>query len=337
LDNATSVTIGYAGSYSANIPITQNLAPVPAQDYWFGSVRNDAVANNWNANVTNPYYIGNFASLQSSNPQLYNYMSNNSFFTSKTIPQSKLWAPDSQMNGLTMISTLGRARTHELDLAIQRRFAKGFNINLAYTRLYNYATDYFPNPFDTKPAWEPSNSGRPHRLVTTAVYELPTGKGRRYLQRGPLSWILGGYQISLIQEWQPGPLLTWSGVIYYSGDPQNICNGPETINQWFNTTGFQVNSALTAATGQARVFPNEINGNGACRAQSIKNFNASALRKFKIHERLALDVRVDAYNVANHQQLNAPVQTPGSTQFGQITGDNANVTRALIFYGRLTF
>jgi hypothetical protein len=232
---------------------------------------------------------------------------------------------------------LGRARTHELDLAIQRRFAKGLNVNLAYTRLYNYATDYFPNPFDLKPAWEPSNSGRPHRLVTTAVYELPTGKGRRFLQRGPLSWVLGGYQISVIQEWQPGPLLTWSSTIYYSGDPQNICNGPQTIGQWFKTTGFQVNSTLTAATGQARVFPNEINGNGACRAQSIKNFNASALRKFKIHERLDLDVRVDAYNVANHQQLNAPVQTPGSTQFGQITGDNTAVTRALIFYGRLTF
>jgi len=337
LDHATSFTVGYAGSYAEHLPISQNLAAVPAQYWSFGNTQNAAVANAWTANVSNPYYIGNFASLQTSNPLLYSYMANNSFYTSKTIAQNKLWVPYSQMNGLTTIAPLGRSRTDELDVALQRRFAKGFNLNLAYTRLYNYAADYFPNPFATSPAWEPSNNGRPQRLVTTAVYELPFGKGREYLRSGPLSWLFGGFQISVIQEWQPGPLITWSSTIYYTGNPQSICNGPQTIGEWFNTSGFQENSTLTALSGQARVFPNEINGNGGCRVQSIKNFNASALRKFKIKERFALDVRVDAYNVGNHQQLNAPVTTPTSTQFGQVTGDNTATPRAFIFYGRLTF
>jgi hypothetical protein len=337
LDQATTFTIGYAGSYAQNLPLSENMAPVPAQYWSFANTQNVAVSNAWTSNVSNPYYIGNFGSLQTSNPLLYNYMANNSFFTSKTISQSKLWVPSSQMNGLTEISSLGRSKTDELDVALQRRFSRGFNFNLAYTRLLNYAADYFPNPFDRQPAWEPSNNGRPHRLVTTTVYELPFGKGRRFFQHGPLSWFLGGYQISVIQEWQPGPLLTWSSTIYYSGNPQNICKGPQTISEWFNTTGFQENSALTALTGQARVFPNEINGGGGCRAQSIVNFNTSAARKFQIREGISLDLRMDAYNAANHQQLNAPVVTPTSTQFGQITGDNTATPRAFIFYGRITF
>jgi Carboxypeptidase regulatory-like domain len=337
IDNASSITVGYAGSYSQHLPLSQSASAVPAQYWSFSDVQNNTVANNWNANVTNPFYLNNFSGLQSSNPSLYNYMANNSFFTSPTITQSKLWVPYAQMNGLNVISDLGRAKTEELDIAFQRRFAKGLNLNVAYTRLWNYAADYFPNPFDAQPAWEPSNNGRPQRLVSTAVYELPAGKGRRYFKSGPASWILGGYQISVIQEYQPGPLITWSSTLYYSGNPTNICNGPQTIGEWFNTTGFQTNPALEAVTGQARVFPNEINWNGACRAQSIKNFNVSALRTFRIKERASLDIRVDAYNVANHQQLSAPVTSPTSSQFGQITGDNSAVTRAVIFYGRLTF
>src|SRR5262249_45110552 len=42
------VNIGYAGSYSDRIPISQNLAALPAQYSWFGSVRNDALAANLN-------------------------------------------------------------------------------------------------------------------------------------------------------------------------------------------------------------------------------------------------------------------------------------------------
>lgn len=43
-----------------------------------------------------------------------------------------------------------------------------------------------------------SNLDRTLGFISSAVYELPFGKGRPYLQTGPASWILGGWQIGAI-------------------------------------------------------------------------------------------------------------------------------------------
>src|SRR5262249_30284142 len=161
---------------------------------WFGNSRNDTVANNLNANVPNPYYIGNFSSLASSNPQLYSLMSSNTFFASPTIRKSALLAPFSQMNGLTETVAKDKVKTRKLDLSFQRNMSKGLSVTVAYARLYNYTADYFPNTFDTSPAWEPSNLGQPHRLTTAVVAELPFGKGKPWINSGLLSWLLGGYE-----------------------------------------------------------------------------------------------------------------------------------------------
>ena len=339
------LNVGYAGSYSDHIPISHNLAALPAQYNWFGTIRNDAVAANLNTNVTNPYNIKNFASLQSSNPLLYNYMASNSFFTSTTIRKSALLSPYSQMNGLTATEALGRAKTEQLEVSFQRRFFRGFNANAAYTRMYGYAADYFPNPFDASPAWEPSNTSKPHRLTTSAVAELPFGKGRRWLTKGPASLIAGGFQMSMISEYQPGALITWPSTTYYSGaNLTDICSGgPHTIGQWFNTANFQTGSTLVATTGQARVFPNIINGYGGCRGEALKRFNLSAQREFKLWERGTLQLRGDLYNVANHSQFALPNTTTTSAQFGQITGTilggggGPTNNRSIFVSGRISF
>ncbi|MCU1236438.1 MAG: hypothetical protein JWP63_4405 [Candidatus Solibacter sp.] len=340
LDNATAITVGYSGSYTNHIPLNMNMSPVPAQDYWFGNSRNDATANAWNANVANPFLLSNFSGLQTSNPTLYTYMANNSFFTSKTIQAQKLWVAFPQMNGLTQTTDLQKTKTEELDVSFQRRFAKGFNVNMNYTRLWSYAADYFPNPFDRSPAFEPTNTGRPHRLVSTAVIQVPVGKGRKFLQKGPLSWVLGGYQVSVIQEYQPGSLISWSSTLYYTGSNfSDLCNGPQTLGKWFDTSLFQSAPSLVANTGQARVMPNYISGYGSCRAMPLKNFNGSISRQIAFNERANLQLRVDAYNVGNHMQFNnAPNTTPTSSQFGQMTSQNCTTCqRAFVFTGRISF
>jgi hypothetical protein len=242
------------------------------------------------------------------------------------------------MNGLTETTSLGRAKTEELQVSFQRRFSKGFNANVAYTRLYQYNADYFPNSFDTSPAWQPGNNGRPHRLVSTAVMQLPFGKGRHWLHRGPASWVLGGYQLSVIQEYQPGALVSWGSTTYYTGKLSGLCNGPQTLGQWFNTSGFVIDPTQTATTGQARVFPNFINGYGACRANSMKNFNASLARDFRMTERAGLQVRVDVYNLGNHGLFNPPNTSPTSSQFGMVTSQvSVQAQRAMTFQARLSF
>lgn len=339
------LNVGYAGSYSDRIPIGQTITALPAQYWAYGTTRNDAVANAMNANVTNPFYIGNFAALQSSNPTLYQYMATNSFFSSRTIRTSQLLVPFPHMSsGLTEQAPKGKVKTEELDVGFERRFVKGFNLNLAYTRLWNYAADYFPNQFDASPAWEPSRVGSPHRITGSSVYQVPVGKGRRWLQKGPASWILGGYQVTAIYEYQPEPLLTWSTTIFYTGNPSNVCGGPHTLDQWFDTSNFQRNAALVAAAFQAAVFPREINGYGGCRVDSLNNWNLNGLREFKVRERTTLQVRFDVYNLQNRSQFSGPNTTPTSTDFGKVTaqpapsgGGGGASNRWVTVQARLTF
>jgi hypothetical protein len=318
-----ALNVGYAGSYSDHIGINQVQSYLPAQYWSFGTTRNDAVANNMNANVTNPFYIGNFSSLQASNPVLYQYMSTSSFFTSQTIRKYLLLEPFPQMNGLTKNVPLAKAKTEELDVSFERRFSKGFNLNVAYTRLYNYAADYFPNQFDASPAWRPSNQGTPHRFTGTGIYQLPLGKGKRWLNKGPASVVLGGYQFTGVYELAAGQLLTWSSTIYYNGNPSNVCGGPHTLAAWFNTDNFQRNPSLTAASFQAAVFPTMINGYGGCRIDKLNNWNLNAERSFKMRERAELQFRFDVFNLQNRSQFTGPNTTPTSTDFGKVTGQPA--------------
>jgi hypothetical protein len=338
------ITVGYGGSYSDNIPINQSISALPAQYWSYDNTRNNTVANNLNTNLPNPYNVANFASLKTSNPTLYQYMASNSFFTSTTIRKSAMVAAFPQMNGLTQTVPLGKAKTQELGVSFQRRFFSGFNANVAYTRLYNYAADYFPNPFDASPAWEPSNKGRPHRLTSTAVAQLPFGKGKRWLKQGPGNWILGGFQMTMIQEYQPGNLATWTSTTFFTGNLDDVCStGPHTFGQWFNTANFQTNSTLAANTGQARVFPNIISGYGGCRGSAMKRFNLSAQREFRIREKLSLQLRGDLYNIGNHSQFGLPNTSPTSTDFGKVTttisggGGGGTTNRSAQVQARITF
>jgi hypothetical protein len=71
-----------------------------------------------NQQVPNPFHISNFASLQTSNPVLYQQMSTLSQFSQTTIPKNRLLRPFPHMNGLTnsAADTSGNMRTHALEV-----------------------------------------------------------------------------------------------------------------------------------------------------------------------------------------------------------------------------
>ena len=56
-----------------------------------------------------------------------------------------------------------------------------------------------------------------HRVVLSAVYELPFGKGRKCVNAGPLARIIGDWQLSTLFQWQTGSPLT----LPLSGNPSN--------------------------------------------------------------------------------------------------------------------
>ncbi len=330
------IEVAYAGSFGGRVPLAKNLSPLPEQYWASGLARNDAVAGNMNANVTNPFNLNNFAGLQTSLPLVYQDMTTMSFYTSSTIRKNQLLRDYPHMNGLTKNTVPdGQVRTHALEVTFERRFSKGLSMNVGYTRLKARERDYYANEFDPLPSWQESNDGRPHRFLATSIIELPFGRGRALLAGGPLSWIAGGWQLSVTYEFQPGGLLGWGSTVFYYGQSlEDIRQGERTLERWFNTGNFERNSAKTATSYHRRVFPTRLEG---LRADMLNQWNTNIQREFKIKERLSFQLRMDAINVMNRAQMSGPSTSPTSTDFGRVTSQSSATNRWIQIQGRIRF
>jgi hypothetical protein len=263
------------------------------------------------------------------------------YFTSPTIAKNRLLRPFPQMNNLQdNAANTGEARTHALELNFQRRFSRGFNLNLSYTRLSQRNRTFIDNEFETEPSiWYPSDTARPHRFTATGIYELPFGKGKQFLQSGILNHVLGGWQLAGTYEFQNGPLLAW-GNLFYRGDlssfEEDATSGYEkSLNQWFNTSlPFERVAANQPAGFQARVFPRFFD---RTRADGLNQWNANILRRIPLTERVRLELRGDIINLQNRSQMAGPDLSPTSTNFGRITSQTSSLNRFYQVQARLQF
>ena len=330
----TTVEVAYVGERASDIPLAHSLSALPAKYWATGNARDNTVASNMTQNVTNPFRITNFSALQSSDAAQYTNLATLGFYTSGTIQKQLLLRTYPQMNGLTQSNTpVGKANTDSLQVVVQRRFAKGFNLNAGYTRMRARAADYFYNEFDAEPDWRTTNDARPHRFTAGGIYEFPFGRGRAFLKSGILSHIVGGFQTAASYEWQPGALLEWGNLFYY-GDPSDIAQGSRTLDRWFNTANFERTSAKLPAAYQARVFPTRVEG---VRGDMTNQWNTNVQRNFTVREGVVLQLRVDAINLQNRSQFAGPNVNPSSTDFGRVTAQSNTTKRFVQAQIRLRF
>lgn len=344
LSSNMMVEASYWGQWADRVfitsPNTLKEDALPESYFATGNVRNNAIANELNRQVPNPFYIGNFTSLQTTDPMLYQQLSTLSAFQSTTVQKNRLLRPFPAMNGLNNNSSpTGLAKTNAFEFNFQRRMSKGFNLNASYTRMFQKNKTILENEFNTAPTiWWDSDSARPHRLTATAIIEFPFGKGRSFFQTGILNHLLGGWQSALTYEFQNGPLLAWGNNFYY-GDVNNFVadatSTPKTLNQWFNTAlPFEKNGNNNVGAYHVRIFPRYFNG---LRADGLNQWNGNLLREFRIVERLRMQFRADVINLQNRSQMNAPELNPTSTNFGRVTSQTSSLNRFYQVQMRLQF
>ncbi len=333
ISRTTVVEAAYAGSRSDRNYLGRPLNPL-AERYWAdGLARNNAVASDLGQNVTNPFLLGNFAELENTLPLVHQDMSTLSFFRSGTIAKQQLLRPFPHMGTLTRNGNDGEVRTDELQLSFERRFADGFNLYAAYTRMRNREADYFHDEFDPMPAWRDSNDSRPNRLVVTSVFELPFGKGKPLAGGGVPAAVLGGFQFGMSYEYQSGGLLDFGNLFFY-GDLKDIPLSERTFGRWFNTEGFERTASKAPASYHRRVFPTRVPG---VRGDITNQLSGSVQREVRIRERLGVQFRADVLNLLNRTQMAAPVTNPLATNFGECTQQAWTTKRFLQLQLRVTF
>ncbi|PYS57384.1 MAG: hypothetical protein DMF74_26195, partial [Acidobacteria bacterium] len=120
--------------------------------------------------------------------------------------------------GVNYTLAIGKANYKALETKFQRRFTNGWSTLVSYTwgRSRDTGSGYFnvengpggsstiQNFWDQSTAWGVSGYDITHFLSWATLYELPFGKGKKWLRSGPASWILGNWQANFIAQARTG-------------------------------------------------------------------------------------------------------------------------------------
>jgi hypothetical protein len=222
-------------------------------------------------------------------------------------------------------------RYKSLQMQFQRPFANGFNFVIGYNynreqnlEFYDEQDTYLRNL-----TWQPARNAR-HRLTGAAIYELPFGRGRKYMSgaNAVVDGILGGWSISGLMTYNSGLFLRFGGLLV-SGNP--TLDNP-TKERWFDTSVFRQLPAFTRRENPLQF--DDLTG------PRFINFDATVGKEFVIlpEGRLKFELRGEAYNLVNRFPAADPNLTVTSPNFGQVISQRAGVFgRQIQYSGRFIF
>jgi len=292
------------------------------------------LVESWNRNILTPDY-------GAGNPALQNAVFSN----------TQIYLPYPQFGSINYMSNTGHSSYHAATVQFDKRYSHGLVLDAFYT--FSKAIDDCDTDYGTCTGVEPLTNrnlskGRAgydmnHRFVGSFSYELPFGKGRRFLDRGGvLNAIFGGYELAWIQTAETGNPISFK----YTNNPNNqyptawgnwvpnvvgkptmpqVGIGPliggdrfnqKNENQLISPDFFVAPPAFTPGNAGRNI----VTGPAAYYSQF------SAKKNWPIKERLILQLRFDFQNPFHNFAFAAPNTTldfKNPRIFGTITGETA--------------
>lgn len=279
--------------------------------------------------------------------------------------------------GLFVNDSNDRSMYNSVEVIFKRRFNKGLSFQMAYTWALSKDTRSFDPVFTTVATGSTQTSAntpqdinrrnliyswsdfdRRHSFQGTYVYELPFGKGKWIGNESPsvINYLISGWQLSGgIRLTSGRPFSVYSGLSTFSNSVGSFANcsgctrdmgkviqadpsGAGLLRNWFFDPASQLAMFSQPAPGELGNLPrNFFIGPGYFET------DASLLKKFKFTERFNFDLRIDARNLLNTPNFNAPstvFPANGSLSgslFGRINADVVNNARRIQVSGKLNF
>ncbi len=248
----------------------------------------------------------------------------------------------------------GSSSYHSLQAKFEKRFSGGYSFLASYA--FSKCLDKPGSEEGTSPVYTLDNLNKgpcsydvPHNFVTSYIYELPFGKGHRFLSHSGkvVDTLLGGWQ------WQ-GINTLQSGVPYsigLNGDRANTGAGgqrpdavgtppaePHNLGCWFYTSFNGTCRALLPSQADAFAVPAQFTYGNAGRnilySNGLVQLDMSLIKSFPITESKRLDFRAQVFNLTNTTSFSSPSGT-----YNLATGGLVSSTRnkARVFEFGLTF
>ena len=237
---------------------------------------------------------------------------------------------------------------NSLQVKVDHRFSNGLSATSSYT--YQKAlgsvssdgsgiggTSFY---IDFSRNYSRLNNDRTHTFVQSFIYDFPFGRGKKWLNSGVASWIAGGWQVSGVMSLETGLPFTVTASSATLNAPNNtqVANVVGPFNKlkglgtgaaWFDPTAFAQPTAV--ALGNS--------GKNAYIGPGFFTLDASAFRRFPITERVAFEMRGEAFGLTNTPQFGNPSANVTNQDFGHIDGANGGATgsRVVELAGKITF
>jgi hypothetical protein len=244
------------------------------------------------------------------------------------------------------LNSAGNAEYDALQAKAQHRFGNGFSFILNYT--FSHALGNASNAnlgaqnndafrWSLHPEWEHGNLDFDvrHRFVGSYSWELPVGRGQKFGNNVStfVNEVIGGWQIEGLTTISSG---TWFTVTDGNGNfansdgqqrpdavaGQSFASKPCVPGTFFNTCAFTDPSL--GSFGNVGI--NTLQGPG------VVNWDLSMLKAFPIGEKRRLELRAEAFNIANHTNFLFAAPGPqnsnnatvlGTPSFGYVTAARA--------------
>ena len=250
------------------------------------------------------------------------------------------------------VGSSGWSNYHGLQAEIRKRLTGGwyYQINYTWSKAFTNAEQaqaefapYLDNTIGDPLEKKRNNQDVQHVLKANAVYEIPFGPGKRFLNASGVSGkVLGGWQLSAIYQRRTGrpiTIVSGRGTVNRSGrSGNNTANTTLTISELQGLTGLFHNPTtglpilfdpkLIGTDGRASTtyFSHPLAGQfGRLSLTPVDgpgyyNLDMALIKRTKIKESMNLELRFEAFNVTNHTNFSVPNNLDiNSTSFGKIT------------------
>ena len=329
-----------------NISVQRSLAPdTVVEAAWIGS-RGQRLWVNRSRTALPTSYLSLGSALDQLVPNSWYGIIKTGNRSAANIRLSQVLQPFNHYDGISRFrDAVGDSVYHALTLRLEKRAMRNLTLNVSYTagKLIDNVQERFSgrtgllDPNNLKLSRSIADFDRAQFLVVNYIYELPCGKGKRWLQSGPMSAIVGNWQVSGITTFATGTpvVITGPNDVHLPGvgGYANRLRSPvlpsdqQSIDRWFDTTAFAAAPPYTLPNG-SRTEPN-------LRNPGMSTFDLGLSRSQKIRERVNLQFRAEFFNAFNTPQFDAPTGSLTSVNFGKIV--SASGARNIQLGLRLSF
>jgi len=239
----------------------------------------------------------------------------------------------------------GHSSYHAMVMKFDRRFSKNLTLQWSYvfSKLLTDSDSYFANSetaaqdhYNRRTEKSIGQFDQTHSIKFSTLYNLPFGKGQRWLTSGFLGHLAGGWRIAAIQVYNSGvpieltrnnPLPIFNGITRPTITTYEGWRAPISGDKFDpNKDRFLQPASFFGA--QPADFGNATRHNPKLRTFWGQTENVSVARTFQIKESLRVDLRGEAFNIFNRTIFGTGSTNLNAGNFGIVT-NQANDPRQM--------